>query len=392
MKRPVHNEINKFIIQNIKNHPKDIGRIVSERFKISRPTAINYLKLLEAEGLLKSEGKTKARIYTLNKFVNYTFELEVSGSLEEDVIWREQVSQLIPGARENVRSICNYGFTEMLNNVKDHSESKNVEIQIMSDAAEIILIIKDFGIGIFTKLMRDFHLQDPRHALLELSKGKLTSDKSKHSGQGIFFTSRMFDDFSIESNGYLFCRYYAPNREDWFMDLKDNDKFHGTIVTMKIAQWATHTTSEVFNKYASELNDYGFTKTHIPLSLARYEGEQLVSRSQAKRIMARVADEFKEVILDFNGVSSIGQAFADEIFRVYKREHPNIKILPINESEEIRRMIENVLGGHVTVEPGPLILTATIEGQPITSTSSSAAIGSNTKFIYSIPDEKKSSS
>jgi len=34
-----------------------------------------------------------------------------------------------------------------------------------------------------------------------LAKGKLTTDPKRHSGEGIFFSSRMFDEFDILSGG-----------------------------------------------------------------------------------------------------------------------------------------------------------------------------------------------
>jgi hypothetical protein len=110
---------------------------------------------------------------------------------------------------------------------------------------------------------------------------------------------------------------------------------------MEIQTNAAHTTAEIFNQYSSELNDFGFTRTHVPLALLRYEGEQLLSRSQAKRLLARV-DQFKEVFLDFKGVTSIGQAFADEIFRVFKIHHPNVEIVRVNTNDEVERMIHRV--------------------------------------------------
>jgi len=45
------------------------------------------------------------------------------------------------------------------------------------------------------------------------------------------------------------------------------------------------------------------------------------------------------VILDFTGVNEIGQAFSDEIFRVYARNHPEVELLPINANEDVTRMI-----------------------------------------------------
>ncbi len=76
--------------------------------------------------------------------------------------------------------------------------------------------------------------------------------------------------------------------------------------------------------------------------LLKYEGEQLISRSQAKRLVARI-DQFQEVILDFKGITSIGQAFADEVFRIYRREHPNVHIYPINFTPEVIGMIKRVI-------------------------------------------------
>ena len=71
--------------------------------------------------------------------------------------------------------------------------------------------------------------------------------------------------------------------------------------------------------------------------------ENLVSRSQAKRLLARV-DRFKEVILDFADVHSIGQAFADEIFRVFSSQHPDVRIRVVNANDNILKMIRRVSG------------------------------------------------
>jgi len=55
--------------------------------------------------------------------------------------------------------------------------------------------------------------------------------------------------------------------------------------------------------------------------------------------VARV-DQFKEVLLDFRGVNMIGQAFADEIFRVFAKEHPNVRIVVSHANEEVLKMIK----------------------------------------------------
>ena len=50
-------------------------------------------------------------------------------------------------------------------------------------------------------------------------------------------------------------------------------------------------------------------------------------------------DRFRTVVLDFQKVGQIGQAFADEIFRVFARIHPGIDMQFINSNEEVLKMI-----------------------------------------------------
>jgi hypothetical protein len=45
------------------------------------------------------------------------------------------------------------------------------------------------------------------------------------------------------------------------------------------------------------------------------------------------------VIFDFAEVKTIGQAFADEIFRIFKREHPELEIVIINANLDVQKMI-----------------------------------------------------
>ena len=107
---------------------------------------------------------------------------------------------------------------------------------------------------------------------------------------------------------------------------------------MRLYNHTSRTTKKIFDAYSSG-EEYGFNKTVVPVSLARYGEEQLVSRSQAKRLLSRV-EVFKEVIFDFSGVNSIGQAFADEIFRVFKNSHPEIALYWIRADSAVKRMIE----------------------------------------------------
>jgi hypothetical protein len=97
----------------------------------------------------------------------------------------------------------------------------------------------------------------------------------------------------------------------------------------------------VFSKFTSSSDGFGFEKTNVPVKLARYGNENLVSRSQAKRLMARL-DIFKIVVLDFDNLETIGRAFADEIFRVHVKNHSNTQVPSINEKSSIRKLVREI--------------------------------------------------
>ncbi len=332
-------EIRRFILENVDDKPTDISRVTSEKFDVSRNAVAKHLRALIKNGLLEASGKTKDREYSLKPFLDEFFDYEVSTDLEEDVIWRDKILPLLRDLPNNIIDICSLGITEIVNNVVDHSESPTMLVSVIQDYKKVEFRVIDKGIGIFKKIQNDFGLDDPRQALLELTKGKLTSDKTKHSGEGIFFTSRMFSSFSISSGSLYFCRSKEDN--GWLMETKVREHIQGTMVRMTINKNASHTMKDIYDLYASEFNEFGFTKTHVPLELLQYEGENLISRSQAKRLMVRV-ENFKEVILDFKGVNLIGQAFADQIFRVWATAHPTTKILAFNTNNEVKEMINRV--------------------------------------------------
>jgi hypothetical protein len=312
-----------------------------EKFNYSRMGINRYMHALASEGLLTYHGNTSGRRYDLKAIMKTAFGLEVDHLWEEGTIWRERILPLMKDVKPNVVGICQYGFTEMLNNVIDHAQSPTVEIFYQQTYGSIGMVIVDKGIGIFQKIQHDFKLDDPRTALLELSKGKITSDSKHHSGEGIYFTSRAFDRFSIRS-GNLFYAREKRDGDDWLIEANDRTANRkGTLVRMKIRTNADWSMQDVFEKYQGD--SMRFRKTHVPLKLAQYPGEQLVSRSQAKRLLMRF-DRFSEVYLDFQDVKEIGQAFADEIFRVFHKEHPDIRMVIANANGNITKMIEFVSG------------------------------------------------
>ena len=289
---------------------------------------------LMMERSLAETGKTRNRNYKLASILEWRHVFTLGSDLAEDLVWRQHIRSLLGNMPDNVITIWQYGFTEMFNNAIDHSGGSEIEIQIRKTATSTEILMVDNGVGIFKKIQKELNLLDERHALLELSKGKLTTDDKRHSGEGIFFTSRMFDSYDILSGGVYFSHQFG-HPEDWILE---REKFgNGTAVWMKLHNHTARTTKKIFDQYTSG-DDYGFNKTVVPVNLAQYGDDKLISRSQAKRLLARV-DKFKIVIFDFSGVDSIGQAFADEIFRVFALHHPEVELTSVHANMEVKQMI-----------------------------------------------------
>lgn len=261
--------------------------------------------------------------------------LVVAENQDEDVVWNRHIASILAGLPDNVLRICRYGLTEMFNKVIDHSEAEFAYIRADIVDNEVRVSVADDGVGIFAKIMREFGLENLNQAIFELSKG-VTTDPTRHSGQGIFFTSRAFDTFTIVSSNLLFG--HPRHGDDWLMEKRDR-VVKGTVVAMDIDTDSTRSLKDVFDEHSSV--DEGFYRTHIQIDLAKAGDSELISRSQAKRVLAR-CEKFKEIVLDFVGVDFIGQAFADEIFRVFLRQNPDVTIRQINANDQIISMINNV--------------------------------------------------
>jgi len=340
-------KIRAFLIRQMYEKSPTPAAAACEKFGFSRQAVGRHIRRLIEEQVVTTEGKTKGRKYVLRPIANETFTLPVSPDLQEDRVWRERVLPLLAGARENVIRICEYGFTEMLNNVVDHSEGKSVTIVVERTIAGVTMTVQDDGVGIFKKIQRVLHLDDARHALLELTKGRVTTDPARHTGEGIFFSSRVFDEFSIRSDTLFFLHNVQDS--DWLVD--DVPFTQGTAVEMEISADALRTTKEVFDRYISAEEDYSFSRTQIPVLLARYGDENLVSRSQAKRLLSRV-NRFTQIVLDFRGIQMIGQAFADEVFLVFQNEHPAVRFSWVGAAPEVEQTIKRVRS-QGAVEPKP---------------------------------------
>ena len=346
------NQIREFILDHAQEHPRDVARMAGQTFGITRQSVAKHLGVLVGQGLLRAQGHTKGREYHLQPICNQSFEIEVTQSLQENQVWRHKMAPFLVGVTDTVQEICQYGFTEMLNNVVSHSQSPVALVSVQVNAANVRMMVADTGIGIFKKIQNEFGMDDAQHALLELSKGKLTSRPESLTGEGVFFTSWMFDRFSILSDQLFYRRTSHQDQRvpgdragvwagDWRIEIDDIDPVTGTVVFMDINPASKRTVQKVMDRYSGDGGSPGFNATRVPAMLARYDGEQLVSRSQAKRLLVRM-DRFSDVCLDFQDVGSIGHSFADEIFRVFAAQHPEIRMHWVNTEPAVTQMIQRV--------------------------------------------------
>ncbi len=339
--KEIESAIKNFIIEQLPAHSNDIVDITKKHFEISKPTATKYVNILIEEKIVQKQKQGRYPHYSLvkNKKV-FTYFLK--NNLEEDVIWRKDIAPLLDSVKKNVKNALQYSFTEMVNNVIDHAQAEKLLIEIDIDALNVMIDIYDDGIGIFKKIQTDLNLDDPKHAILELAKGKFTSDPEHHSGEGIFFTSRICDSFAIRSDNLSF---FSQHNDDWLLEGGSSEQ--GTLIRFIMSKNSTVNIADIFNEYSDPDKCPSFHKTHVPVKLMEYEGELLLSRSQAKRLINRF-DRFLEVLLDFDGVTEIGQGFADEIFRVFQNAHPNVNIVPINCNKNVQKMISHISTDYFT--------------------------------------------
>ncbi|MDO8518269.1 MAG: DUF4325 domain-containing protein [bacterium] len=314
-------------------------------FGVSRQYANVVINSLLQEGRLLKVGATNNAYYILPElaqkagiFPSKLFKRLKNSNLAEHEIFADLESQYPPIKQlpENVKSIFIYAFSEMLNNAIEHSRSNDIEVEVSVHNRKLMFVINDFGVGVFRNVMKERKLKNETEAMQDLLKGKTTTAPKAHSGEGIFFTSKAADVFTLQSFGDLML---INNKTHEVLFQKRPARKRGTKVKFTIDISSTRHLSVIFKKFMSE-TDYGFSKTEINVRLYALGGVY-VSRSQARRILSGL-EKFTSITLDFEQVPMIGQAFADEIFRVFKNKYPDIQIQSINMEEGVKFMVDRV--------------------------------------------------
>jgi hypothetical protein len=250
--------------------------------------------------------------------------------LDEDRVWRDLVPQLDLEELAAARDVAQYVFTEMLNNAIDHSDGTRAQIRIWRADAALVIEIRDDGVGAFRRLVEGKNLPSLFAAVQELTKGKQTTAPDRHSGEGIFFSSKAVDVFSLAANGIIWT---VDNlRADHAVGTSSTTV--GTVVRLEIDPNTELDLGDLFRQFTEDTH---FTRTRPVVKLFGL-GVNFVSRSEAKRLLAGM-DQFTEVEVDFTGVAGVGQGFVDELFRVWPQTHPDTVLTPTNMNEAVEFMV-----------------------------------------------------
>ena len=317
------------------------GRELRELLGISRQALAVHLRPLIESGKVIKSGSTRAARYSLAQRGSPPLvvrkDLTLAG-LDEAEVYEALAStmNLRRQLRPHVEAITRYAFTEVLNNAIDHSEANRSKVMFRLDAGAVSFEVRDPGIGLFHSIASKLGLPDEQTAMLELVKGKTTTMRERHTGEGLFFTSKAADQFILRSHRIQL--EWNKAQDDVFVSAK---RFvRGTHIDFRLLRGTRRRLEDVFHEFAPEEYDYRFqkTKVHVKLLQADY-----VSRSEAKRLLANL-DKFREILLDFKDVRSIGQGFADEIFRVFSHRHPEIQIRSCNADPVVAAMLRHVGG------------------------------------------------
>ena len=241
--------------RDVLEHPNDLTKFIATQEGITRAAAARYVLGLERDGWITRSGPATRPAFRpgLRRQMAKAYKL---ANLEEYEAWSIDFRPFLE-LPSNVSNIVAHGFTEMVNNAIDHSTGTSVYVLAMQDDQTVMLTVADDGVGIFEKISKALNLPDKRQALFELSKGKLTTDPNRHSGEGVFFTSRMFDFFEIDANGLQFS-HDDTSKRDWLLE-EPSPFRNGTIVFMRISIDSTHTTADVFNQFMNAPEDFDFS-------------------------------------------------------------------------------------------------------------------------------------
>ncbi len=344
-------EIKNYILRKIDDDDESLLSKTADAFGISGTSVKRYIDAELAAGHIGTDEKRKCGVALVFNKTTFQYDMASLTDREDYALYNDVLP--VMSVNTNADRIWRYVLPEIFNNAIEHSEGHKIDAYIETSFLYNRVIVSDDGIGIFNKIVTamkryGYSNPQPEDAITELYKGKFTTCPERHTGEGIFFSMRMLDKVAIVSDGILLRSGYEGEASFVRSHLlayamKLNKK--GTVVIMQLENETRRDINEVFDEYSD--NEKGFIKTRIPVYEACMDHDP-VARSQARRLQNRL-NNFEEAVLDFEKVDIMGQGFADELFRVYHNEHPEVTLTPINMNEQVHKMYLHALNTKVTV-------------------------------------------
>ena len=348
MPRPDLNAMTQWITAAAIAHPTRLDLEVAARTGLGIRAARRALARLVKLQWLVREGSPRRPLHRPGLLRQVVKRYALAG-LQEDAPWQADFAPHFDWPA-SVNRMVQHAFCELLNNAIDHSGGTAVTVSLRQTAGHAQLLVSDNGCGLFRNLQDHFAIESPPLAMLELSKGKLTSQPQRHSGQGLFFTAQLAEVFDLHANDASFQRR-AWEGNGWCRQTAL--KHPGTSVYASFALDTRRTLEAVRMAASFDGTGIAFERTVVPLRLLTSAAVGLESRSQARRVGARLGD-FARAELDFSGIGAIGHAFADELLRVLPAHTTMAELMPVNMSPAVEAMVRAVQGsatGRVTL-PG----------------------------------------
>jgi len=309
---------------------------LAARTGLSRQALHRHLVRAVEAGFLVREGGGRSTRYRLARSEGFDRTYPTKG-LSEDRVANELEAWLDDTDRPRTsaaNAILASAVAQLMNNAIDHSSAASVRVRANPVGEHLRIRIEDEGVGAIENVRARLGLEDRLHALQELSKGKTTTQPDRHTGEGLFFTSKMVDRFELTANGLA---WVVDNRLP-DQTVRDAPELAGTQVEIDVSTTTKTRPVEVFEQFTHDLT---FDTTRCVVRLFDV-GSSFVSRSEAKRLLANL-ERFREVILDFHGVEEVGQGFVDEVFRVWARAHPEVRLEPTGMAPAVEFMVRRGL-------------------------------------------------
>jgi biotin operon repressor len=331
--KPTH-QIQNFILDNLSGHQRDIIKAAISKFGISRQAVLKHMNTLIREKHIVAHGKTKDRYYELEPLLNYTKLVDITQGFKVDRFLRTEILTSLDSLPRNICEISEYALAALLHNVLDHAQATHFSVKLFSTRDETHVVVTDNGVGIFHHIRDGLGLEGKTISAIELAKGPGPNEAGHHAGDDLHAVMMLFDGITIDS-AEISLRY-EKKVDRW--SLQESMQARGTKIHLEISTNSSITCNEIFSKLFAEEKSV----VRIPVNLARTNGELLISRNQAHKLVHNI--EFtKEVEFDFTGIDVIGPAFAHELVWISREKNKSIDIDWINAADTVNLLMSRAV-------------------------------------------------